>query len=152
MHMQVKRRNFTLGCTLFLVSVALLSCASVPITPITRENIQELEGTWKGTRKGTSSMGRASGPVTLTFHSTAPIQATMTFHETAVGDQRYWLTGDIEKGYLVGTMRGLKAPSTRLGLHVREDGKLELHGTYESSLRGVPVTFDGKLVFEKVEE
>jgi hypothetical protein len=76
----------------------------------------------------------------------------MTFHETAVGDQRYWLTGTIEKGYLVGTMRGLKSPSARLGLHVREDGKLELHGTYESSMRGVPLTFNGKLVFEKVEE
>jgi hypothetical protein len=152
MHMQVRRGNSALGCAFFLVFIHLFSCASIPITPITQENIGELEGTWKGTRKGTSSMGRASGPVTLTVHSVAPIEATMTFHETVVGDQRYWLRGEIEKGYLVGSMRGLKSPSTRLGLHVREDGKLELHGTYESSMRGVPVTFDGKLVFKKVEE
>jgi hypothetical protein len=152
MHMQMRRRNMALGCALSLVFIHLVSCASIPITPITQENLGELEGTWKGTRKGKSSLGRASGPVTLEVHSTAPIEATMTFHETAVGDQRFWLKGEIDKGYLVGPMRGLKSPSTRLGLHVREDGKLELHGTYESSLRGVPVTFDGKLVFEKVEE
>ena len=152
MHMRERRRKTALGCAILLIFIQLFSCASIPITPITRENISQLEGTWKGTRKGRSSMGKTSGPVTLEVHSVEPIQATLTIHETALGDQRFWLRGEIQEGYIVGTMRGLKSPSTRLGLHVREDGKLELHGTYESSLRGVPLTFDGELVLEKVEE
>ena len=114
------------------------SLAAAGEIPITKDNIQTLQGEWEGTRTGTEGGKSGMGGVSMTVVSTEPFRAKLTFYQVPRGgNYSYGFAGDLKDGAISGEMMGPRRPSLKLTLQQKEGSPPEVRGEYYSSAGAV---------------
>ncbi len=106
---------------LFLALFA--GCATIPVKPITQDDLPDLKGKWKGFRYGDTY----TSPIEIEIFN-ENLEGRITFHETRFGTVDYPFFGRIEDGKLV--MSWGKNAWVNLRLYKGGD-KLQLKGEYQ---------------------
>jgi hypothetical protein len=123
-----------------------LGCVTVPIKPITQNNVTDLVGTWRGSMS-LSAYGEKS--IDLSFRRSLKLEiynsnliGKVTFPSSKDQIERYPFNGKIEGGRLVAYWKN----GSWMKLNLREDsGKITLEGDYDFS------RFAGTVSLEKVQ-
>jgi len=133
---------------ILVASLSFSEPAQAEEIAITPSTIQQLRGEWEGTRSGTESNRRGTGPVTMNVLSVHPFRAKILFYQTAQHGTTisFGFSGELQDGALVGDMIGQGRPSLKLILHKKDDGRHELRGSYSS---GAARSFSGEFRLEK---
>ncbi len=110
---------------LFFALVVLLSCATLPIKPITQADLPDLKGEWKGScddRGGTYTQ-----PIELTILD-EKLNGSWTWHHANRPSETFPFYGKIENGKIVYSF-----PGGRVNLSLRKgEGKMKLEGDYQA--------------------
>lgn len=120
----MKKKIISGWLVLFWVSVALLlGCASIPMKPLSKDDISDLKGRWEGDRYGASYTHRTEIEI---FDEN--LKGKITFYGTTSGTVDYPFYGKIENGKLVCIWS--KDQWVRFSFH-KGDVKMELKGDYQ---------------------
>lgn len=110
---------------LFFALVVLLSCATLPIKPITQADLPDLKGEWKGfydDRGGTYTQ-----PIELTILD-EKLNGSWTWHHANRPPDTFPFYGKVENGKIVYLF-----PGGRVNLSLRKgEGKMKLEGDYQA--------------------
>jgi hypothetical protein len=116
--------NRILFLTMAILLLAVFATAKTPLTPITKDDLKDLKGTWTGER-----LGQRGGVAKLNLiisDDTLPLEGEVTCHWPKQAAISWPCSGHIENGRLIFFWRE-KSMSLDLGLR-KKDGKLELEG------------------------
>ena len=124
----------TFKCFIVILLIFSLGCVTVPIKPITRNNVTDLVGTWRGSMS-LSAYGEKS--IDLSFQRSLQLEiynsnliGNVTFPSSKDQIERYPFKGKIEGGRLVAYWKN----GSWMKLNLREvSGKITLEGNYDFS-------------------
>ena len=136
------KKMMILGCLiLFLGSMVLLSCATIPIKPISQADLPDLKGKWKGLYQ--SRGGTYVQPVELEIEDIEDFNRdfkvkgkTIWSHADRPGTSIPFV-GKIENGRLIGGYINLNL--------LKGGGKMKLEGDYQI------LQYEGTISLDKVE-
>jgi len=112
-------------CLVFVL--ILVSCASIPLKPVTESDCQDLKGKWEGTRYG---LGYSAATNLEIVNDTFPLIGLLTFYGTRVGTTKYILKGNLRDGKIYFLYKNLEHYKVELILY-KEASRMELRGDYQ---------------------
>lgn len=125
---------------LFLASVALLSCATIPIRPLSQSDIPKLVGKWEGVLNASSDSVSSEQSTELEILS-EKLEGKWIIHGTSQGTIGHLFVGKIGDGRLVFSWE--KDRWVKLSF-IKSNGKMELKGPFQWG------QWQGTLSFRKV--
>lgn len=110
--------------TIVILLVAVFATAKPPITPITKDDLKDLKGTWTGERLG--QRGGVERVDLIISNDSLPLEGELTLHWEKQAAITWPCKGHIEDGRLI-FLWHKKTRSLDLGLR-KDNGELELEG------------------------
>ena len=112
------------GMVLLFTFVVLISCATVPVKPVTQADLPDLKGKWKGFYE--SRGGTYTQAVELEI-SNEQLNGSWTWNHANRSPDTFPFYGKIENGRIVNSW-----PSGQVNLSLRRgEGKMKLEGNYQ---------------------
>ena len=120
----------------FFTVVALTSCATLPVKPITQADLPDLKGEWKGYYEEDTS--KVTEPIELTIYS--GLMGSMTWHRKNEVPNTHTFSGSIEDGRIKSSWG-----TSQINLQLRKgEGKMRFEGNWKAG------QYQGTLYLNKV--
>jgi len=136
----MKMRVILCCLVLFWLSVALFSCATIPIKPLAQSDIPELVGKWKGILDASSGSVSSVQSTELEIFNDK-LEGKWIIHGTSQGTVGHPFVGRIEDGRLVFSWEEDRWVKLSLA---KSNGKIQLKGPFQWR------QWQGTLSFQKV--